>query len=251
MLRGYYTLTSGMLTQERKMDTVGNNMANMSTPGFKKDTMTATTFRDQLVQRVGSTSPAELGQISLILAPDETVTNFQQGSFDQTDRPLDFALAGRGFFQIQRPDGTMVYTRNGSFTLDDEGYLSLPSEGRVMGINGPILLPTDRIHTDGEGRITDERTKAPYGQLQIGDFNDYGALVKVGNGMFQNGDQQNITQAASGARVLEKYLEQSNVEAMDEMSTMMSSQRMLQSSSQILKIYDQILAKATSELGRV
>lgn len=251
MLRGLYTLTSGMLTQERKLDTIGNNMANTSTPGFKKDTMTSITFRDQLVQRVGTGAPADLGQTSLILAPDETVTNFDQGSFDPTDRPLDFALEGKGFFEIQRPDGTMAYTRNGSFTLDDQGYLSFPQGGRVMGTDGPLALLTDRIKVDAEGRITDERTKAPLGQLRIADFNDYGALVKTGEGMFQNGDQQNLTAGAAGARVLQKNLEESNVVGMNEMVAMMTDQRSLQSSSQILKIYDQILGKATSELGRV
>lgn len=256
MLRGLYTLTSGMLTQQRKLDSISNNMANQSTPGFKRDSVIATTFQEELAVRVENTDRSEtapLGTISMIVTPDETVSDFEQGAFDNTERPLDFALSGNGFFEVQRPDGSMVYTRNGSFTLDDEGSLYLQHVGRVMGVDGgPIQLETDRVTTDKTGTIHLLDGGQPIGQIRVVDFNDYHLLVKNGEGMFQNADPQNVSGTnPPTTAVLEKNVERSNVDSVTEMVSMIASQRALQSSSQIIKIYDQIMAKATSEIGRV
>lgn len=252
MLKGFYTLTSGMLTQSRNLNTISNNMANTSTPGFKKDTMVSTTFQEELLYRTGNkdkSGRASLGSsTSMIRKADKTITNYSQGTFDDTERTLDFAIQDKGFFEIQTKDGNR-YTRNGSFTLDEQGYLTLQHVGRVMGENGPILLNADNINVDNKGNILSE-TGEELGRIKIVDFNDYSQLTKIDEGVFQNPNAQNI-KLNDNPNIKSKTLERSNVNPMNEMVSMMTSQRALQSASQILKMYDQLLGKAVTEIGRV
>lgn len=252
MYKGFYTLTSGMLSQQRNLNVVSNNMVNFSTPGFKKDTFLSGTFQEEMLSRVGNknrANPTQMGTTtSMMRAPQETVTNFTQGGFLETEQPLDFALSQNGFFQVQTDNG-LIYTRNGSFEIDDEGYLNLPRMGRVLGTNGPIQFNSDDIMVNEEGTILENNGNGyvPVDNFAIVDFADYATLAKVGEGMFQSNAQANNVQSA----VVWKTLERSNVEPMEEMSVMLQSQRALQSASQVLKMYDQLLSKATTEIGRV
>lgn len=252
MFKGYYTLTSGMLCQNRNLNIIGNNLTNVSTPGFKKDTFLASTFQEEVFSRIGNkdkTNPTALGTAqSMITTPQMTVTDYSTGAYQETGVSLDFAIADKGFFQIQTLDGGTVYTRNGSFIIDDEGYLALPRVGRVMGENGPILLNTDDISVDQAGMIFKDGV-ALVDTLEIVNFDDYTQLQKTGEGVYQNNGQEAGT-TVTGA-VLWKSLERSNVNAIEEMTNMMTSQRAIQSASQILKMYDQLAAKATTEIGRV
>ena len=251
MFKGFYNLASGMLTQSRVLNTVANNIANTSTPGYKKDIMANSTFRDELVYRTGNTQKTytPIGGESMIRTVTELVTDFSQGHLEETERPLDFCIMGEGFFRVQMPSGETVYTRNGSFTLDNEGYLSLQHIGRVLGENGPIYLGTDRIHTREDGRIVDENGDF-LGRLTVVDFADYTQLIKFGEGMFR---ADGLVELAfpQNTMILDRTLEASNMSASDEMVNMMTGQRALQSSAQMLRMYDQLMAKAVSEIGRV
>ncbi|WP_324824516.1 flagellar hook-basal body protein [Sinanaerobacter sp. ZZT-01] len=250
MFKGFYTLSSGMLTQQHRLDTVSNNITNVSTPGFKKDTLISTTFREELTSRTGNVDKSNVKALhvtSTIQVPDEVVTDFQQGSFDMTGDPFHFAIAGTGFFQIDTEDGPR-YTRNGAFTLDEEGYLCLEPIGRVRGENGDILLKTDEFTVDQTGAITLENGSVA-GRIQFVDFQDYNQLIKNGEGVFLNANNANVLPAKANLRW--KELERSNVVSMDEITDMMSSQRALQSESQILKIYDQIIQKAVNDIGKI
>jgi len=254
MFRGFYTLTSDMLTQQRRLNIISNNMANVSTPGFKKDSLMTTTFQESLAIRTGSVDKSRqtpLGNVTMMRVPDEKITSYDQGSFDVTGRPLDVGIAGEGFFVIQAPDGGNVYTRNGSFTLDDEGYLYLQHIGRVIGEDGePIQLGTDKVVFERDGSIVYAENGAYMGKLDIVSFEDYYQLEKTGEGMFINGDPANLNRVQL-PDVRGKMLENSNVNAMEEMVAMITSQRGLQSASQILKMYDTIMNKAANEIGRV
>jgi flagellar basal-body rod protein FlgG len=254
MFRGFYTLTSDMLTQQRRLNIISNNMANVSTPGFKKDTLMTTTFQEALTIRTGNTDKSRqtpLGDVAMMRVGDEKITNYEQGNFDVTGRPLDIAIAGAGFFVVQTPDGENVYTRNGSFTLDEEGYLYLQHIGRVQGIDGaPIMLGTDKVRFEYNGTIVHEETGDMMGRLVVVDFLDYYPLEKTGEGMFMNEDPANMIEMGL-PDVRWKMLERSNANAMDEMVAMITSQRALQSASQILKMYDLIMNKAANEIGRV
>ncbi len=250
MTRGFYNLTSGVLSQSRRLDVVSNNMTNISTPGYKKETYTDITFEDVLLSRVGNKDKSgntPIGQGSYILAPSQLYVDYQQGSVEETGLNLDFAIQGDGFFAIQTDNG-IEYTRNGSFSLDEEGYLYLPGHGRVLGMDEqPIQLYTDVIQVDNYGRISNE-DGGYYGQIGVFTFPDNGQLVINDSSLYgANGQAATATQTP----VIWKSLESSNVDMVQEMTQMMTAQRALQSASQVLKLYDGVLTKATSEVGRM
>lgn len=248
MFQGFYNLASGMITQNKNLDVISNNITNSITPGFKKDTMTSSTFKEELMARSGNldkSSPQNLNNVAMLRVSTGTVTNFEQGQFEETKNPLDVALATDGFFQIQTQNG-LVYTRNGAFSIDDEGYLSLLEVGRVMGTNGPIYLGTDDIKIDDSGTIyfSDDRIA---GNISVVDFADRTQLEKAENGIFTTNAQGNNV----NAKMIQGYIEQSNVDSVDEMVSMMESQRALQSAAQVLKIYDQLMSKAVNNIGQI
>ena len=119
MYQGFYNLTSGMLTQQRNLNTISNNMVNVQTPGYKSDKMVSSTFQEEMLYRTGRTDKSEyvpLGVTSKIRTAQRTYVNYEQGSFNPTGGIYDFALSGNGFFCIDTPDGVR-YTRNGSFQI--------------------------------------------------------------------------------------------------------------------------------------
>lgn len=242
MVRGFYTLASGMLTQNRTLNTVSNNVANTETTGFKAQHTTEKTFGEMVANRLDNHSGG-IGSLSLGTTVDDSVTDFSPGSLDSTGRPLDFAISGDGFFGVQTANG-VSYTRNGSFNLDTQGYLVLNGVGRVLGRDGqPIHLGTDNVESDGAGNLFVGGAAA--GSLGVFRFPDNAALTVVGEGFFQGAGAT----ADPQPQVVWKTLEGSNAEMAAELTRGMEAQRGLQSCSQALKIYDTVLDKAM-DLGR-
>lgn len=250
MFQGFYNLGSQMLTQNRKLDVISNNMANVSTPGFKSDKLISSNFRDEMVARIGNKdkSPAVIGRMSDIRSAVGTVTDYSNYGFSASESVFDMALTGDGFFVVDTPDGE-VYTRNGSFSLDEEGYLTLPSVGRVQGEGGPIAFDTDQFWVEPDGSIYRLEDESLMGRIRVVDFEDYNTdLLKAGSDVFVS--------VGNGGTAVEpkiqwKAVEMSNVNAVEEMTAMMSSQRALQSAAQVLKMYDQLTGKIVTELGPV
>lgn len=240
MFQGYYDLTSNMITQNRNLNVISNNMTNVSTPGYKMDRIMQSTFRDEMIYRYDRDGKTAVGTVSRMNIADERVTDYTEGGIRETGDALDVGLTGNGFFVIDTGEGP-VYTRDGSFNLDNEGYLTLPGIGRVHGTNGAIRLTTDNIIIDKQGNIISEDGNQFFGTLQIVDFADYGQLTKISGSVFRANAQPQA--ADRGTTVTQRYLEDSNVSMAEEMTRMISSQRILQSSAQILKIYDQLEAK--------
>lgn len=261
MYQGFYNLTSGMLTQNRNLNVISNNMVNIQTPGYKRDKMVSSTFQEEMLYRTGRQNkgnPTPLAVTSKIRTATRTYVNYDQGSFEQTDGIFDFALSGNGFFAVQGQNGT-VYTRNGSFGVDGEGFLALNNVGRVLGTDGqPIQIDNENFTVDSEGNIsveelidqeTGETELRRMGTLQVVDFADYGQLHKEDYGVFSTNQAPQQREGAQTA-VLWKTVEKSNVDMVDEMTSMMSAQRALQSAAQALKMYDQIMAKAVNDVGK-
>lgn len=254
MYQGFYKLASGMLTQSRNLNVISNNMTNIQTAGYKSDTMVSTTFDEELLRRMANTgdnNPTAMGMISMITSAEQTYTDFEQGSFKATEGIYDFALSGKGFFCVQTADGER-YTRNGAFYVDEQGYLSLAEAGRVLSQNGqPILIQNENFTVDQAGTIS--YNGQVYGQLKIVDFEDYGQLHKEDNGLFST-EQTAVSvfnTANNQTAVVWQSLEESNVDLVEEMTNMMSAQRALQSAAQLLKMYDTIMSKSSTEIGKL
>lgn len=247
MFKGFYNATSGMLSQSRILNTVSNNIANISTPGYKTNIMETVTFDEQLIHRTGNFDKRKyfpLEKSASIRTAQELWTNYKQGMLEFTELPLDVAILGKGFFHIKMQDGADRYTRNGSFNLDGEGYLRLQHIGRVMDINNqPIQLDTDKIDIDAQGNIRRTKDSSFVARIKLVDFEDYDKnLRKADEGMHENTNQAAIIPAEGSFK--HKAIERSNVEASEEMLAMLASQRAFQSCSNIAKAYDQLMAKA-------
>lgn len=251
MTKGFYQLTSGILSQTKRLDVVGNNMSNLSTAGYKSETYTDRTFQEVLYSRVGNTDKSNaqiIGTQSYMLAPDSLYVNYASGGIRETGLTLDFAIEGEGFFAIQTENG-VEYTRAGSFSLNELGQLCLPGKGTVVGMDGgPITLNTDQIQVDSMGRIYNQQG-AYQGQLAVYTFGDNQQLTKSELGLFQNGGQ--AAQLQQQPRISWKCVEESNVDMLQEMSLMLTAQRALQSGAQVLKLYDEVLTKASNQIARM
>ena len=229
MFKGFYNLTSGMLTQQRHLNVVGNNMVNVSTAGFKQSVYTATTFDDVMYARVGN--------------KEKIYTDIGR----QSNIPLDFAIYGDGFFAVRDGDGNVSYTRAGSFSLDEEGYLCFPGTGRVLDPQGQaILLETDKITADAQGNIFNENGGF-LGQVGVYAFEDNGQLVHNDNGFFTGDGAQTV----ENPTLMWKYVERSNVELIKQMTDMITCQRALQSCASVTKMYDEVMAHTASDVGRM
>lgn len=249
MYKGFYNLASGVLTHQRNLDVIANNMVNVSTPGFKQDRYTATTFDEVMYSRVGNKDSigTEIGGQSYIRATSDVETDFTQGTLEPTGLPLDFAISGEGFFAVENENGEVFYTRNGNFSLDDEGYLCLPGYGRVHGTNGePVLLQTDQITADSQGVLT-YLGGGTLGQLGVYTFDDNANLQRDELGFF-TGDGARLSEATN---ILNGYVERSNTDVVKQMTDMIAYQRSLQSATQVMKMYDGLMNKATNEIGRM
>ena len=269
MVKGFYNLTSAMLTHGRHLDVISNNMANAATAGFKSDRFTGSTFENVMWELVGNKTKnyQEIGEQSWISAPSQLYTDYTQGSLDNTVLPLDFAINGPGYFAIQtgtEAEGEegeeaaasdwpsvrrgIVYTRAGSFSLDNEGYLTLPNQGRVLSQTfEPIRLVTDQFTTDGYGGLFTE-TGGFLGRIGVFTFDDEEAMLEKDDyGTFT---AQEEGQAAA-TPVLNGWLERSNIDWVKEMTEMISTQRTYQSAAEAIKIYDNVLTRVTQEVGRM
>ncbi len=248
MYKGFYNLTSSMLTHQRNLDVVGNNLVNISTAGFKQSRYTATTFDDVIYNKVGNRQKIyqEIGRQSYIRANSEIYVSHDQGIPEPTEIPLDFCIVGEGFFAVQSDNG-VVYTRAGSFTLDEEGFLCFPGLGRVLDPQGQtIQLGTDKIYADDRGNIYTENHEQ-LGQVGVYVFEDPQQLEFNEQGVFTGAGAV----ADPNTQVLWKYLERSNTDMIQQMTEMLTCQRALQSAAQVSKMYDELMTKATTDVGRM
>lgn len=249
MYKGFYNLTSAMLTHQQNLNVIGNNMVNISTAGYKQQRYTASTFDDVMYSRVGNiyNIGQEIGRQSYIRAPSQIYTDYAQGIQEPTGLPLDFAINGDGFFAVQDQDGEIAYTRMGNFSLNDEGYLCLPGYGRVLDPDGqPIYLGTDKITATEQGLIYYDGGGL-IGRLGVYAFEDNEQLVHNDMGLFTGEGAQ----ALENFEVWNGYLERSNTDMVKQMTEMITYQRAFQSAAQISKIYNELMTRSANDVGRM
>lgn len=259
MIRAMYTAASGMNAQQLNLDTVANNLANSSTTGFRQLRLQ---FHDMIYQNMvtpgaaqgQSTSSAGL-QIGLGTKTAATEVINTQGSLTETDNQYDLAISGAGFFQIQRADGSTVYTRDGQFHLD--------SQGTMVTADGDTLIPTITIPsnatavtitTDGtvNATLSGQTAASTLGQIQLATFPNPGGLELLGGNLLQqtltSGDP--IVGTPGGTTGLgtlqQKYLENSNVEVTTEFVQMILAQRAYEANSKVIKAADDMYSQVNS-----
>lgn len=262
MVRGLYTACTGLMNEQNRMDIMTNNLANSTTNGYKKEGSTSEAFSTLLAYRINDTTDVGLGSsriggISLGVKIGENYTDYSQGSFKATENTFDFALSGEGFFAVEftskAGDVSTKYTRDGSFTMNQEGYL-VNSNGDYLlgtGANGA----TERIQLDPNAMITVDQSGAIFengeqvGAIQVTDFTDYNYLEKYGENYYQAVEGAEI--AESDALVYQGYLEASNVSIVNEMVDMIAITRAYETNQKIIQTTDDTLDTAVNTLGRV
>lgn len=256
MIRGLYTAASGMMANIIRQMATTNNLANVSTPGYKEDSPVSTGFPALSISDPAYSSRfpevpwlPSIGDLGTGVAISGVETNLSPGPLKQTGNSLDFALDGQAFFTVQTEDGTTCYTRNGAWGRDAMGRLVTADGYLVLGERGPILLP------DGSVTATEDGTIVVDGQvvdrLRLADFPDGTTLHKMGNCLFAPVDPGVQPIAPQGATVYQGFLEGSNVDEVRAMVEMMAALRSYEAEQRALSIQNQTLGLAVNELGQV
>lgn len=257
MVKGLYTAYTGMINEQHRMDTLTNNLANAATTGYKKEGATAQAFDDVLGYKIKDTSeynlPKKMGVMNMGVKIGESYTDYSQGPFRQTDNTFDLALSGEGFFAIEytnkADETTTKYTRDGSFTLTQDGYM--------VTKDGDYVLDqyNNHIHLDPLAEISIDRTGAIYqngihtADIQVSNFQDLNYLSKFGENLYTALD--GATLIPGEAQVYSGYLEQSNVSVVSEMVQMISVSRAYETNQKIVQTMDSSLEQAVNSLGKL
>jgi len=282
MLRSLWTGASGMIAQQTNVDTISNNLANVNTVGYKKETVE---FRSLLYQKLqtettdhnGDPKPV-IGQVGSGVRTGAITSRFTQGNLTATEEPFDLAIDGEGFFAVQTPNGETAYTRNGSllFSIASDGLALTNSEGYpLLDTTGtPIVLPatTDvsKLSIDVDGKVI-EAVDEPYtaadgstkyntkhverAQLGIVQFNNPSGLMKVSGSMYQQSLASGEPRMEVEDEVLKRsvirsgYLEASNVQTVDEIVNLIVAQRAYEMNSKVITASDQMLQQANNLRG--
>jgi flagellar basal-body rod protein FlgG len=260
MIRALFSAGSGMNAQQMSIDSIANNLANANTVGFKAR---RTQFQDllyQSFQQPGSNAGAQTLvpsglQIGLGSRPSANSIVFSQGSFQQTDNPLDLVIQGKGFFQIRRPDGTTAYTRAGNFQLDRDGNI-VDTNGNPLEPQITIAQTAQAISIAVDGTVSytqpGSTTTQVAGQIQLANFTNPGGLNSIGNGLFLPTDASGDPTVGNpggqeGMGTLQQgYVENSNVSIVEEFINMLSSQRAYEASTKVAKAADDMYSQVNN-----
>lgn len=287
MLRGLYTAASGMIAQQRRHDTVTNNIANLNTPGYKQINAVTRSFPEMLLSMTGvqNAERASIGTWTSGVFAEESLSIHVQGDLMQTNRSSDFALVSnlelnglafdasgkaitddgtavfqpQAFFTVRDQNGEIRYTRGGAFTLDGGGFLLASDSSNVLDVGGnPIQLPAgvgldDLVLTENQ-TFLDGNGNAVGNQLMITRIENPNQLVREGNGNFRFADdngQAALIGAGDRVEVRQGYVERSNVDAAQSAVDLMAALRAYEANQKVIQFYDQSLQKAANEIGRI
>jgi flagellar basal-body rod protein FlgG len=258
VIRSLWISKTGLEAQQLNVDVISNNLANVSTNGFKRQ---RAVFEDLLYQQLrqpgAQTSqqtqvPSGL-QIGTGVRPAATVRLFTNGSLQQTSNPLDIAINGQGFFQILLPDGTTAYTRDGSFQMDNNGQM-VTSSGYPLqpSITIPPNSTNITIGADGTVTVTQSGSTTPVqvGSIQLANFINPAGLQSRGENLYvetaASGPPQADTPGSNGLGLLsQNFVETSNVSVTEELVNLITAQRAFEINSRSIQTSDQMLQRLT------
>lgn len=249
MIRGIYTSGLGMTKETKRLDVISNNLANASTNAFKSSGVTSGNFAKAL-------NDVQVGRSKIAIenyTPDavHTYTNYTQGSLKNTANKTDLAITGDGhaFFEVEDAEGELLYTRDGSFSVNKDGYLVTDEGYKVLGEKGYIHLGNNEIGISVAGQITSLKDNSVIDNLSIKSFENPDTLLKMGDN-FVKPDEQTVEKMFDG-EVQQGYLEMSNVNTVTEMVNMISVTRAYEANQKVLQAQDEMLGKAVSDVGKV
>lgn len=259
MIRSLFTAATGMNAQDLNVSVIANNLANVNTVGFKKSRPEFQDLLYQTIRLVGTISPngnqvptgAQLG-LGVKTAAIQKI--FIQGDFVQTQSTLDIAIQGGGFFQISQPDGTIAYTRSGSFKLDNTGQI-VTADGLPM--EPSLTIPADAlsISIDSQGSVSvlQPATTAPsvIGTIQLATFQNPAGLQAKGFNLFQETDSSGTPSVGDPGvddrgSLQQGFLELSNVSVVEEMVSLITAQRAYEVNSRTVQTADEMLQIAVN-----
>ncbi|SHG92590.1 flagellar basal-body rod protein FlgG [Thermosyntropha lipolytica DSM 11003] len=247
MIKGLYTAAAGMMLNMAKQDVIANNIANVNSHGYKKDSTVARAFPEMLISRLkDKDSPRLIGSLGTGACIGGIYTDYTQGVFKKTDNPYDLAIDGEGFFVCLLPGGEEVFTRDGSFKINADKML-------VNNQGYPVLDRNDQvIYIEGEDFTVDERgvisvEGEEIAQLKIVSFPDPNALEKRGDNTY-TGANYDID---SNSRLRQGYVEDSNVNAVKEMVDLITVVRSYESLQKIIQAVDETVKTAIDQVGSV
>ena len=240
MNRGYYYACNGMIMNQRKLDCIGNNLTNMSTAGYKRDTIITNRFQEQmiLVKHREETS----GTFAQTYV-DTSYTDLGQGTFEFTESPFDVAINGGVYFNIASYNGDTMLTRNGQWELDEQGYLCLASSGRILGENGEIYLGSKDFVIDADGSIYQDGELVD--KLRLSYIDPEGNVDKFGANMFTSVQAGDVPEGTR-FEIIQGAYERSNIDVNYEMTMMMNANRIYEASSSLAKLLDSMNQKSSS-----
>ena len=259
MIRSLWTSATGMQAQSMNLDVISNNLANVSTAGFKKSRAEFQDLLYETIRPAGTPSsqdtevPAGI-QLGHGTRPSSVLKLFSQGDLENTKNELDLAIEGDGFFQIVLPNGETAFTRDGGFKLD--------SNGRIVNADGfslepEITVPTDAISIsvgmDGTVSVLQagDSTPTEVGTIELARFVNPSGLISMGKNLYitteASGDELTGTAGEDGlGTIAQGFLEMSNVSVVDEMVSMITAQRAYEANSKSIQTADEMLAIANN-----
>jgi flagellar basal-body rod protein FlgF len=244
VIKGLWDSGAGMLARGLQQDVSANNLANVNTTAFKEDRLN---FKEVIDSRLlldrgrGAASPENRLRSGF-------ETRFSSGSLKTTGSPLDFAIDGPGFFVLETPDGDR-YTRAGHFFVSPDGNLVNPDGLPVMGDSGRLQLGPGPVEMDADGRLSQNGNAV--GTLRLVEFEDTSLLGKLGRGIFAPINEDVVPTTATSTQALQGMLENSNLQAVEQMVSMIEQEKMYTFAQRALSIQDTNLSRAVGELGRV
>lgn len=256
MLDGMKMAAQGMMTMSAKQDIITNNLANVGTAGYRKESISISSFTEILNRETGGMDGMHQSSCEISTPPgmetsstlnSSSVTHSSQGSLKETGNPFDMALDdnGRGFFTIQTPEG-IKFTRAGSFRLSTSGYLVTNDGSFVLGHRGPMKLNGSNFQVSNEGIVSVDGK--PVDRLLVTVFDDTKQLKRAGDSNFV---AEGGVRATTDFQLKQGYVEQANVNSINEMVDMMMVMRNYEANQKVLQAHDQRLQKTVNELGRV
>jgi flagellar basal body rod protein FlgG len=240
-----YAAAAAMNANAHWQETIADNLTSGSIPGFKK--------QDTYFNAIpGGLLPASASNSRFSLPAAASATNFLQGELKPTGTKTDLALEGPGFFEVQMPDGTMAYTRNGEFKLTPQGELTTKEGYPVMGEKGPMKFDPRRAE-----EITFSATGAAAqgidakGVLKLAEFQDPRQLVQVGGGYYLANDASPLTKPSGATSLRQGLLESSNASPLTEMGSLIFAMRQFEANQRVIQSQDERMGKAITELSSI